>query len=156
MVVLAGHGQAQTGPFGHLHAPPEVITSSTEEGIWFGLDPTEYVIRLPEGFQYRDSADEQGMDAWYVPSLRFHCRRSTPRSQELGFQSGMYVEIVIPRLESDPTAALAVALDPRYIFRELTGDAVREVSLQATIDGGPPSATSPRSDPRQGWGGGEV
>ena len=141
--LCAASAQAQTGPFGHLHSPPEVVTSRSEEGIWFSLDPTEYTIRLPEGFQDRDNAEEQGVAPRYVPGLSFHCRRSTARSQELGFSSGMYVEIVIPRMEDDPTAALAVVLvDLRYWYYELTGQGVREVALEISIDGGPTSATA--------------
>ena len=134
--------QAQTGPFGHLHLPPEVVTTGSGEAIRFGLAPTAYEIRMPDGFRDRSSRAEEGIDRWYVPSLGMRCRRSTPESQALGFQSGESVELVIPRLESDPTAALAVFFDPRYWFRELTGRAVRQVPLRVSVDGGPPSATA--------------
>lgn len=135
---------AQGAPFGSLHAPPDVVTSASEEAIWFGLDPTAYMIRLPEGFQARNSAAEEGLNPGYVPSVGIHCRRATPGSEEADWQRGLYVEIVIPRMEDDPTAALAMAFDPRYWLRELTGEAVREVPLQVAVDGGPPTATNLR------------
>ena len=141
LALTACPATAQDTPFGHLHAPPEVIASGSEEAIWFGLDPTDYVIRLPAGFRNRDSAARSERDPRYEPRLGIHCRRSASDSEALGFRSGLHVEIVIPRMTDDPTASLAVRLlDPRYWYYELTGQAVREVPLEVSVDGGPASA----------------
>lgn len=144
LTVTASPAAAQGAPFGLLHAPPDVVTSGSGAVIWFGLDPTAYVIRLPEGFQARDSAAEEGLNPGYAPSVGIHCRRESPGSEEAGLRSDLYVEIVIPRMKDDPTAALAIAFDPRYWLRELTGEALREVPLQVAVDGGPPTATNLR------------
>ena len=84
-LVLAGPVMAQVGPFGHLHAPPRVVTSANEEAIWFGIDPSTFVIRLPDGFQSRNSRTEGESYPAHRPALSIHCRRSSPESQELGF-----------------------------------------------------------------------
>lgn len=142
--LYAASAPGQAGPFGHLHAPPRVVASGSGEAIWFSLDPSTYVIRLPDGFQSRNSLTEGESDPVYKPGLSMHCRRSSPEAQERGFQSGEHVEIVIPRTRNDPTAALAVAFDPRYWIRELAGRSVREVPMDVSVNGGGRSATALR------------
>ena len=142
--LYAASAPGQAGPFGHLHAPPRVVTSGSGEAIWFSLDPSTYVIILPDGFQSRNSLTEGDSHPAYKPGLSMHCRRSSPEAEERGFESGEYVEIVIPRMRDDPTAALAVTFDPRYWIRELTGRSVREVPMDVSVNGGGRSAVALR------------
>ena len=47
-------------------------------------------------------------------------------------------------MPDDPTAAMAVTLDPRHWFRELRGRAVREVPMEVSVGGAPRFAAALR------------
>ena len=142
LAVTADPAAAQGIPFAGLHAPPEVITSTSAEAVWFDVTPLAYAVRLPEAFQNRHKSAGDPWDPPYDPAIRVHCRRSSPESVELGFRSGTYVEVVIPRLADEPTASLVFS--PLFWLYELTGQAVLEVPMRATVNGGAPEPVSLR------------
>ena len=90
MATLAGllaQGVPQAEPLLGLHHQSEVTTPHNGEAYWFGLGPTAYTIRLPEGFEDRSSETHAHLDVRNQPKLGLQCRRADRQSQELGFRS---------------------------------------------------------------------